>query len=265
VALLCAVVNVRCDKAVCFNSFYGECGRDNDDSEKCTFNERNSYDMSYPGNNGGHKLIFASTLYELSWIGDRLDDYPVRLAWHAIDSKRASNRIAGADRFSDMKWDTSKLYRRFRLQGDEHAYKADTSYGIDITEKGRNSRIFDFNRLVESGFPNNHTDMTGIQALFYAGAFYSLFSISQPENPDYSEDDVYWSDTFYITSSPSREFLQAENDRGHAEEKQKWRLGVGVGVGVGVPVLLALLIWQMCRMRQKSKGIRMTSRKVTES
>lgn len=110
-ALLCAQVNASCDKAVCFNSFYGECGRDNDeDSGLGAFNEGNSYDISYPGDGGGYKLIFATKLYTVSWIGDKLGDYPVRLGWHVLDSPKMNVGMVGADGFKDLKWGRGKLH-----------------------------------------------------------------------------------------------------------------------------------------------------------
>ncbi|KAL2209757.1 hypothetical protein CC79DRAFT_1365176 [Sarocladium strictum] len=237
VALLCSQVKASCDWfPVCFSSFYNNCERGYDDSTDCTFNGDNSYDYFYPGNTGGHKLIFADQDYEISWSGDSLGDYPVRLAWHVLDYDLNSLELAGADSYKDLKWD-----RNFTEQS---------------------SHTINFLNLTNSDFPNDHTNMTGPEALFRAGAFYSQLSVSQPDHPDYDEEDIYRSDTFFVAPSSVKTFLETENTRGHEEEKKVWRIGVGVGVGVGVPVLLAILGFLLWRSRRKSRSV--SSRKITE-
>ncbi|KAH8175217.1 hypothetical protein LIA77_03635 [Sarocladium implicatum] len=95
-------------RPVCFNSFYRECDRDHiDESGTCTFDSGNSYDYSYPGNNGGHKLIFADQEYKMTWVGDRLGEYPVRLAWYLLESDQMDVGMVAAGNLKNVTWDKS--------------------------------------------------------------------------------------------------------------------------------------------------------------
>lgn len=129
-------------------------------------------------------------------------------------------------------------------------YGTDTLWELDITEGS--SITIKFVDLFQDDFPNDHTNITGAEALAYASAYYTQFGISQPEH-HHDKDQIYWSDTFFVAAPSMKDFLETENTRGHEEEKKVWRIGVGVGVGVGVPILLALLGFLIWRHRRKTK------------
>ncbi|KAI1389877.1 uncharacterized protein F4822DRAFT_428218 [Hypoxylon trugodes] len=73
---------------------------------------------------------------------------------------------------------------------------------------------------------------------------------------------------FIIATDQVERFLKAQNEIGHRDEYNKWKLGVGVGVGLGVPVLIivtALSTWVVSRKRTakssepSNKPIKMSS------
>lgn len=108
-------------------------------------------------------------------------------------------------------------------------------------------------------FPTRFANMTGEEALGQASLYkWNYIGISQPDAPEFSNDDATgpdwqqfsWSDPFTLQPQIVEQFLTAQNEKGHREEYNSWRLGVGIGVGIGVPVLMAAAAFLAYRLRR---------------
>ncbi|KAI0379651.1 hypothetical protein F5Y04DRAFT_282739 [Hypomontagnella monticulosa] len=85
----------------------------------------------------------------------------------------------------------------------------------------------------------------------------NVITISQPWPEDESQSlnpkvnqFMDTSDRFIIGLDLMERFLTAQNDIGHRDEYNRWKVGVGIGVGVGVPFLItvmALIIWEIAK------------------
>ncbi len=114
-------------------------------------------------------------------------------------------------------------------------------------------------KMAPNGGPNRTAqdrNLTMLTALYLASSETMHFTIGQPEDPKYANNDTLseWernrtdmttsfrqdsrlADELQYTQSDARGYLaKVKND-----SSKKWRIGVGVGVGLGVPLVAAVM------------------------
>lgn len=109
--------------------------------------------------------------------------------------------------------------------------------------------------------PNVTVAEAWYRASFFAG---SVLSIAQPDLAD--KDGNFPTDTsrqFYVLNGNTEAYFTAQNEIGHRDEYNKWKLSVGISVGLGVPILMALTAfgtWVFMKKRFGTQGLPVTKR-----